>query len=113
MKKVILMAAVAMLFAATAAAQGKVTTTAKGNAPATSATTCKKDAKCPNAHQCQGKKVDATTTTNQGNVVNAKANGKESYKKGNNAVGPKANADANVMKNKPNTNAQATTKVTK
>ena len=106
------MAAVAMLFAATAAAQGKVTTSAKGT-PATSATTCKKDAKCPNAQQCQGKKVDATTTTNQGNVVNAKANGKESYKKGNNAVGTKANADANVMKNKPNTNAQATTKVTK
>lgn len=110
MKKVILMAAVAMLFAATAAAQGKVTTSAKGT-PANAVTTCKKDAKCPNASQCQGQKVDATTA-NKGNVTNARANGTVS-KKSATATASKANVDGKADKIKPNGNNSATMKVQK
>lgn len=109
MKKVILMAAVAMLFVGTAAAQGKVTTTASKGTPAATATTCKKDAKCPNATQCQGKKADVQTVK-QGGTVNASAkNGAEVSKKGNTNTACK---NTNLG-GKKTINTQATTKVEK
>lgn len=53
MKKVILMAAVAMLFVGTAAAQGKVTKTNSGVSTSTTATVAKPD-QGPKANQAQG-----------------------------------------------------------
>ena len=60
MKKVIILAALATLFATTAAAQEKVSTNA-ATATTVAAPQCKKSQQCPHAKHCQGKATEAKT----------------------------------------------------
>ena len=96
MKKVILMAAVAMLFVGTAAAQGKVTKTNSG-VSTTTTTTVAKPNQGPKANQAaaQGKK-DMTGTTIKGCNNSCNNHAKESANCNKACTGKKDNTSTTI-----------------